>query len=73
MLNKEEAESIKSSINKIKPNFEKPSDSNIGNDGVNYLYEIYENGKHLYAERWSSTDVDLKELNQKLAKLTSWK
>jgi hypothetical protein len=71
VLNKEEADSIKGSIDKIKPQFDHPSDSNIGNDGVNYLYEIYENGKHSYAERWSSTDADLNELNEKLAPLVN--
>ncbi|MBX9723347.1 MAG: hypothetical protein K2X81_18225 [Candidatus Obscuribacterales bacterium] len=72
-LSKEEAESLKSSIDNIKQQFDKPSENNIGNDGVNYLYEIYEDGKHRYAERGSSTDADLNELNQKLASLTNRK
>ncbi|MBP7861232.1 hypothetical protein KA183_06085 [bacterium] len=69
-LSKQETESIKGYIDKVRSQFDKPSENNIGNDGECILYEIFENGEHKYAERWSPENTALKELNLELNSFT---
>lgn len=69
-LSKQETESIKGYIDKVRSQFDKPSENNMGEDGECILYEIFENGEHKYAERWSPEDTTLKELNLELNSFT---
>jgi hypothetical protein len=69
-ISKQETESIKGYIDRVRLQFDKPSENNMGNDGECILYEIFENGEHKYAERWSPEDTDLKELNLELNSFT---